>query len=112
MKARGNRDHIALATKVMGGGGDTRNFVPANRCVIACVLSSRPPPAVGLDGCMWLSVCDTIRLGGRLVPAGLDYWKLSAQRPLHLQHSSLARYAQSVRNDIHPRAYVIRRDAY
>ena len=33
MASRGNREQIILATKVMGGGGDTRNFVPANRTV-------------------------------------------------------------------------------
>lgn len=31
MKARGNRDKIILATKVMGGGSDPRSFVRANR---------------------------------------------------------------------------------
>ena len=33
IKARGTRDKIFLASKVMGGGGDTRNFIPANRTV-------------------------------------------------------------------------------
>ena len=33
MQSRKNRESIVLATKVMGGGGDTRNFVPANRTV-------------------------------------------------------------------------------
>ncbi|KAL4521402.1 hypothetical protein Ndes2437B_g08008 [Nannochloris sp. 'desiccata'] len=33
MAARGSRDKVFLATKVMGGGGDTRNFIPANRTV-------------------------------------------------------------------------------
>ena len=33
LEARGNRSSVVLATKVMGGGGDTRNFIPANRSV-------------------------------------------------------------------------------
>lgn len=33
MQERDNREKVILATKVMGGGGDTRNFVPANRTV-------------------------------------------------------------------------------
>lgn len=33
MQARGNRAKVFLATKVAGGGGDTRNFVAANRTV-------------------------------------------------------------------------------
>ncbi|PSC75257.1 aldo keto reductase [Micractinium conductrix] len=33
MKARGNRDKIVLASKVMGGSKDGRTFVPANRTV-------------------------------------------------------------------------------
>lgn len=33
IQARGNRKDVFLATKVMGGGGDNRSFVPANRTV-------------------------------------------------------------------------------
>lgn len=33
MAARGNRDRVVLATKVMGGAGDTRTFIRANRTV-------------------------------------------------------------------------------
>jgi aryl-alcohol dehydrogenase-like predicted oxidoreductase len=33
LTARGTRDKVIVATKVMGGGGDNRNFIPANRTV-------------------------------------------------------------------------------
>ncbi|GAB4816568.1 hypothetical protein N2152v2_003614 [Parachlorella kessleri] len=47
MKARGNRDRVVLATKVMGGGGDTRTFVPANRSVPP--NPAAPPPRLDAE---------------------------------------------------------------
>ena len=45
MKSRGNRNQVFLATKVMGGGGDGRNFVVGNRSV----PRDQNPPAARLS---------------------------------------------------------------